>query len=164
METTTTLLLTIAIVSLCAFPIVIARRNKIKKEKEFKESISKIAGNGASIEKFDRWGTKAVALDNLNYRLYFFSNGVNNGHKVIDLSDVQCASLIKTHHNGGSESSGAIRKVELYLTPKGKGQPNIELDFYDSEHDSLTIRDELQLAEKWSTILESSISKLNQEK
>lgn len=123
-----------------------------------------MAGNGASIEKFDRWGSKAVALDNLNHRLYFFSNGVNNGHKVIDLSEVQRASLIKTHHSGGSQGSGAIRKVDLYLTPKDKGRPNFELDFYDSEHDSLTIREELQLAEKWSTIVESSISKFNQEK
>ncbi len=155
----TTILLTVAIIILCALPIVIAQRNKIKKEKELKEKISKIEGYQTSIEKFDHWGKKAVAIDKIHHKLYFFSSGVDNGHKVIDLSEIRQVSLVKTHHNGGSQSSGAIKKVELYLLAKDKARPNIELDFYDSERDSLTIREELQLAEKWSTLVESSISK-----
>lgn len=153
------MLLTVAIILLCALLIGIAVRNKSKKEKRFKEKISKIAGEGASFEKFDRWGNKAVAIDNFNQKLYFFLDGIDQRHKVIDLSDIRQVSVIKTHHNGGSQGSGIIKKVELYLLSKDKAKPNIELEFYNSEHDSLTIREELQLAEKWSGILESSISK-----
>jgi hypothetical protein len=161
---TTTILLTVAIILLCALPIAVAVRNKSKKEKQFKEKISKIAGDGATLEKFDRWGNKAVAIDNLNHKLYFFSDGIDQEHKVIELSDIRQVSLIKTHHNGGSQGSGVIKQVDLYLLPKDKAKPNIELEFYNSERDSLTIRDELQLAEKWSAILETSISKSLQAK
>lgn len=156
---TITILLTVTVLILCAVPIVIAQRNKAKKEKEIKERFSKLAGNNSSIDKFDRWNKKALAIDNLNTKLFFISEKDEGAPKVIDLSAMQQASVIKSHHNGG-ENSG-IKKVELYLVPKEKGQPNIELEFYDAEHDSLTIRDELQLAEKWSAILESAISKLN---
>ncbi len=83
---------------------------------------------------------------------------------MIDLTAIQQAGLIKTHHNGGSENSGGINKVDLYLVPKDKAKSNIELEFYNAEHDSLTIRDELQLAEKWSTILQSTISNLKEKK
>jgi hypothetical protein len=160
---TTTILLTLIVLTLCALPIVIAKRSKAKKENELKETISKLAGNSNTrIDQFDRWNNKAVAIDNLTNRLFFIS-GNGNAHRLIDLSAIQQASVIKTHYNGGGESSG-IKKVELYLVPKEKGKPNIELEFYDSDHDSLTIRDELQLAEKWSTIVESAISKLKQAK
>ena len=157
---TTTILLTVAIIILCALPIALVLRNKSKNEKKFRERLSNIGGDGATLKKFDRWGNKAVAVDNRNHKLYFFSDRIDNGHKVIDLSELQQVSLIKTHHNGGLQASGVIKKVELYLIPKDKAKPNIELEFYNSEHDSLTIREELQLAEKWSTILESSISRL----
>jgi len=158
---TTTILLTVAIILLCALLIALALRNKSKKEKKFKERILNIAGTGAKLEQFDGWGNKAIAIDNLNHKLYFFSNRIDYGHKVIDLSDIQKVSLVKTHHNGVLKDSGVIKNVELYLLSKDKAKPNIELEFYNSEHDSLTIREELQLAEKWSTILESSISKLS---
>lgn len=136
-----------------------ARRNKVKREKELKETISKLAGDSTSIDKFDRWNKKAIAINILTHKLFFISEKSDDGNKVIDLSLIQQVNLIKTHHNGTSESSGGIKKVDLYLVPKEKGKPNIELEFYNAEHDSLTIRDELQLAEKWSAILESTISK-----
>lgn len=156
---TTTILLTVAIIILCASLIAVALRNKSKKEKKFRERISNIGGNGATLETFDGWGKKAVAIDNSNHKLYFFSDRIDKGHKVIDLSDIRQVNLIKTHHNGASQGSGVIKKVELNLVSKDKTKPTIELEFYNSEHDSLTIREELQLAEKWSTIVESSISK-----
>ncbi len=156
---TTAILLTVAIIILCALAIVASLRKKSKKEKEFRDKVSKISGNGATLDKFDGWGNKALAIDKVNHKLYFFSDRIDNGHKVIDLSDIHQVSLIKTHHNGASEGSGVIKKVELYLLPKDKAKTNIELEFYNSEHDSLTIREELQLAEKWSAILETSISK-----
>jgi hypothetical protein len=162
MDTTTTLL-TLFVLTLCALPIVIAKRSKAKKERELKETILKLAGNSnTQIDQFDRWNNKAVAIDNLNNKVFFIS-GKANAHRLIDLSTIQQASLIKTHHNGGAESS-AIKKVDLYLLPKERGKPNIELEFYDADHDSLTIRDELQLAEKWSKILESAILKLKETK
>jgi hypothetical protein len=155
---TTTILLTVAVLILCAVPIVLAQRNKAKKEEEIKKTFSKLAGNSTSIDQFDRWNKKALAIDNVSNKLFFISGKDGGAPKVIDLAAIQQASLIKSHHNGGSENSG-IKKVELYLVPKEKGQPNVELEFYDAEHDSLTIRDELQLAEKWSAILQSAISK-----
>ena len=157
---TTTILWTVIVLILCALPIIIAKGSKAKKEKELRETISKLAGNTtAQIDQFDRWNNKAVAIDNNTNRLFFIS-GNGDAHRLIDLSDIQQASLIKTHHNGGGASS-VIKKVELFLVPKERGKPNIELEFYDADHDSLTIRDELQLAEKWSSILESAIARLN---
>ena len=114
----TTILLTVAIIILCALPIALVLRNKSKNEKKFRERLSNIGGDGATLEKFDRWGNKAVAVDNRNHKLYFFSDRIDNGHKVIDLSELQQVSLIKTHHNGGLQASGVIKKVELYLIPK----------------------------------------------
>jgi len=160
---TITILLTVTVLILCAVPIIIAQRNKAKKEKEIKETFSKLAGDNSSIDKFDRWNKKTLAINNHNNKLFFISEKDQGAPNVIDLSAMQQASLIKSHRNEGSENS-AIKKVELYLVPKEKGQPNIELEFYDADHDSLTIRDELQLAEKWSAILQSAISKLKEAK
>jgi hypothetical protein len=137
------------------------QRNRTKKENAFKETISNLAGDGnTKLDAFDRWNNTGIAIDNLNRKLFFVAKKQSTGvQKVIDLSEIQRSSLIKSHHDNRNGDSSAIKKVELHLIPKDKSRPNIQLDFYDSDHDSLTIREELHLAEKWSNIVESAISK-----
>ena len=158
---TTTILLAVFVLILCALPIVLMQRNRTKKEKAFKETILSLAGDEkTNLDVFDRWNNSCIAIDRLNRRLFFITKNQSTGvQKVIDLSEIQRSSLIKSHHDTRNGNSTAIKKVELHLVPKGKGRPNIQLDFYDSDHDSLTIREELHLAEKWSNIVESTISK-----
>lgn len=157
----TTILLTVIILILCALPLVIMLKNKSKKEKSFKEAISALAAKSNNkIERYDRWNNNIIGIDQLNHKLFFISKKHDKEvHKVIDLSDIAQSSLVKTHHNVRNENASVIKKLELYLILKDKSKPDVVLEFYNAEHDSLTIREEFQLAEKWSAIVESGILK-----
>jgi hypothetical protein len=159
---TTTILITVVVLILCALPIVLMQRNKTKKENAFKEKMVNLGGNGnTKIHQLDRWNNKGIGIDNDNHKLFFlFSKQDTDVQKVINLSEIRQCSLVKSHHTGNNESSTGIKKLELHLLSKEKSKPNVVLEFYDADHDSLTIREELQLAEKWSSIIESGISKM----
>jgi len=50
-----------------------------------------------------------------------------------------------------------VDKLELSFYPVEKGKPEISIEFYNDEYDSLTLSGELQLAEKWEKLLNEQL-------
>lgn len=149
----------VLIVLLCVLFFIIVRKNKQKKEREFKALISSLAGeSNCKIDVYDRWNNTMIGMDNLNRKLFFLRNAGDKAIRMmVDLSDIQMGSVVNSRWNNKGESYNATQKIELGLTSKERGKPQTLLEFYNAEYDSLTIMDELLLAEKWSKLINSTI-------
>ena len=54
-------------------------------------------------------------------------------------------------------------KLELVITNKNTDIPETRFEFYNTEYDSLSISDELQLTEKWCKVINQKITLLSSE-
>lgn len=151
----------IAIITLliCVLPFIIMIRNKRKKAKEFTETIFRAAAkSGSKIDQFDRWNNTIIGVDNLNRKLFFYRKLSDKEIlKEADLSDFEMCDIIKTQRN--AKDYNGIQRLELRLISRDKDKPNTQLEFYNAEHDNLTIMDELLLLEKWLSIVNVIIAK-----
>lgn len=158
MNTITILVSAIAILA-CVVPLIFIIKNKGKKEKEFKSVIFGMAAkSNANIDLYDRWNNTIIGMDNSSRKLFFFRRaGGNEVQHAVDLNDIETCSVVNTQHHVKKDNYNVTQRLELALVTKDKGK-KILLEFYSADHDSLTIVDELQLAEKWSRNVNAVVS------
>ena len=158
MDITTILVSTIAILA-CIVPLVFVVKNKGKKEKEFKSVIFGMAAkSNSNIDIYDRWNNTIIGMDNSNRKLFFCRKaGGNEVRHAVDLNDIEASSIVNTQHHVKKDNYNVTQRLELALVSKDKAK-KILLEFYNADYDSLTIVDELQLAEKWSRNINTIVS------
>ena len=151
----------VIILILCLIPFIIIRRNRQKKEQEFKDAISRLASaRNSAVDTFDQWNNTAIGLDNTNGQLFFFRRiGEREISESIDLATIQLCSVVLTKKNAKDDAYSVIEKVTLGLTAIERHKSQVTLEFYNNDYDSLTIMDELRLAEKWSGLVKAAIAK-----
>ena len=158
MDITTIVVSTLAILA-CIIPLILVVKNKGKKEKEFKSVIFGMAAkSNAHIDLYDRWNNTIIGMDNSNRKLFFFRKaGGNEVQHAVDLNDIETSSIVNTQHHVKKDNYNVTQRLELALVSKDRGK-RILLEFYNADYDSLTIVDELQLAEKWSRNVNAIVS------
>jgi preprotein translocase subunit YajC len=151
----------IILLLLCVLPFIIIRKNRKKRDKKYKETISSLAGESNNqIDLYDGWKSTIIGLDSLNRKLFFLRKvGDKDVHIVVDLADIHGSKVLNTRWSLKGESNGMTQKLELGLTPREKSKPIIRLEFFNADCDGLTMMDELLIAEKWSALINSTISK-----
>lgn len=153
---------------ICLILIVITGRNSRKKEKQFLQAFYGLAEkHQCKIFQYDRWRSTAIGIDENSGKVFFIRKlGGKEILQYINLEEILRCRVISTTRNVSSKE-GKIKvtdKLELAFTYRDKNSPEIYLEFYNADYESLTLRGELQMAEKWCEIANARIASLIQQK
>lgn len=152
----------ITILAIIFLILFIQKRNK-KRGKEILSVLQSFAkDNNGEISSYDRWDKTLIGIDNSEINKLFFIRTISDKEfrEVINLSEVKKCRLIKTERivRYNKENVSVIDKIELIFSFVSTHKPDIALEFYNNEYDSLTLSGQLQLAQKWSGIVEAILN------
>jgi len=158
----------VVLVVLCAIPILIINSKKKKSEKLFLQALFNLAANSnCNISEHECWHNAEIGIDREASKLFFIrKTGTDEVASEINLSEMQKCRFVNTNRsvvNGGGNQT-VIERLELVFTSQDKNKANTILDLYNSHYDSLTLRGEIQLAEKWEEIANSMMVPLAQKR
>lgn len=155
MISTTVFYWVIIVLSAVVIFVFLTTRKKKKRKSIYTgiQSFAKIHNSVISLH--DHWNEITIGLDENNFRLFYIQNLAERKiEKVIDLAEVNNVKLQKSSHpSAANQSLIANERIYLEFFFYDKQIKNEILEFYNIEYDSLTLRSELQLAEKWCQIV-----------
>lgn len=151
----------VLLVVACVIPIVLTKRNRVKRNQKYLDKLTAFAAQSAcKIEEYEVWNETAIGVDNVNMKLFYIQfNGENQVQMEIDLKTVYECQVNKkgrTIKNQG-ETEKVIERLDLGIVFMDKNSPEMLLPFYDRERDSLSLRNELELLNKWVGVLNELI-------
>lgn len=167
MESGTTII-GLILLFIMVLPFILLSKKKSKGGKHFLSILFDLAKkNNSKISEHELWNNVAVGIDRDTHQLYFIrKTATNNIVYNIDLSEIQKCRLVnsnrKVNYKGGSYN--VIDRLELAFTYCDKIKPEIILEFYNSEYDSVALNGELQLASKWLKIINTELAQKTQKK
>lgn len=149
----------------CIIVILLVRMSKKQKKDKVLKSLKRLIDNTEfSLDLVDYWEgirtSTQIAID-LKKLWLFFIRKTNNAENTltINLSEIKKANLI-THSRlagEGKNKQTVIDRIYIELIFPAKEKPSIMVEFYNNEFDSLQLTGELQLAEKWTTLINEKI-------
>lgn len=154
----------IVLLLICALPFVIYNvYNKNKKNKFLQMVTDQASEFGAKPTKMEYWHGTAVGMDE-NKGMFFLLRKVNDQliKSAVPLQTMKQVRIIRTEKNSavGSSTNG-ISRIELAFTPKEKDKPDVLIEFYNAEYDSVSFYHEQQLIEKWHAITSNFVDSSN---
>jgi hypothetical protein len=143
----------VIIVMICLLPVVLMTLRHKRKERELIKSLYPKSGKRANISKYDSWSNAAIGID-VNSDIVFFTKNTGDSkiNQEVMLRDIEQCKIERTN-SGESSRYKAIEKLELFFIPRTKEKAVTALTFYSAEYDGPTLAGELQLAEKWCSII-----------
>lgn len=142
-------------------PFILIKRKSGQKGKQLRQELFALAeADNLKIVQFDAWNNSVIGLDDKNEQLIFISN-IKSEKTVrqIPLRKILKTRVINTNRTAGQNNTRIIDKLELAFMPKVSSEPEILLEFYNSDHDLLVLSGELQLVEKWAKIINDICAK-----
>ncbi|MEP2669488.1 MAG: hypothetical protein ABJH04_10860 [Cyclobacteriaceae bacterium] len=141
----------------CAMPIVISNRNRSKRMKHFFDLLKNYASQlNGQVDQYDVWNGTAIGVDKVKMKLFYIqTNGESRIEKELILKAVrhcQVEKKIRTVNNGG-ESAKVFERIDLRFSFTDTATPEVLLPFYNNNRDNLSIDRELELANKWSVLI-----------
>jgi hypothetical protein len=157
--TTITILVVILI---CIIPFAVMSFNNSKRKKRLLQSLNKLAAqHNSKINEHDFWSNSIIGLsDNGNYVFAIRNikgNMVTYNANLLEMQKCRVLNSSRTVKNNGSDFV-ITDKLALAFSNRSKDKADIVLDFYNTDYDSLTLTEELQLTEKWCKILNNKIA------
>lgn len=162
---TTTIITTGIIFLLFAIMYIISVYNKKKKENKILANIARLSGiNIHNITQYDVWNNSVIGMDDSSAEIYFIRNSADDqSFQKVQLAEIQRCWLNEVSRsvffNGSSVK--VVEKVELKMDNKGKGKPDTVIEFYNQDSDRTDLSGELQLADKWSKLLNEKIASIS---
>ncbi len=153
----TTAFIGLGMVALCILPIVYFHlAQKSKKKKFVKSFLSHAQEQQLIVSPYDVWGIyHAIGLDAKAHKLLYYKDGAVQEQKVlVNLQDVaKCrVNNVKVALN----KDQVIDRLDLVFTFHNARTPEKALSFYSKE-EGTSLFGELQLIEKWKTIVSSNL-------
>lgn len=149
------------LVAVIVIPMLIISSNKKKKEKLFLQALFDLAEkSNCKISEHEIWHNAEIGIDKTARKLFFIRKaGTDVVTSEVDLAEMQRCRFVNTNRSvsNGSSNQTVIERLELVFTNQDRNKVDAILDFYNSEYDSLTLRGEIQLAEKWAEVANSMI-------
>jgi hypothetical protein len=150
----------VVIIIICALPFIMINRSRKKREKQFLQSLSKIAAyNNCKIDQHEIFGYFSIGIDETKKNVFFSRQTKDKmEEQSIDLNEIQNCKVINTSrtfkNNNGNQR--VIDKLELSFIPTAKNTSEITLEFFNAD-ESLQYSGELQSIEKWSELINSQL-------
>ncbi|KAA5549561.1 hypothetical protein [Adhaeribacter rhizoryzae] len=151
----------IVVILLCIIPIVLMRINNSKKEKNLLQGLLNLAeSKNCQITRHDLWDNSLIGIDD-NKNKVFFIRKVKDAEttRQVVLAEIQKCQVIDTSRTVSNKDGNhkVTDQVALALTYHDKSKQATALEFFNVDHDSLMLKGELLLAEKWSGIINGAI-------
>ena len=155
------LLIALVLVGAIVAPMIYFPLLKKAKEKKLLDTLQAFAQeHGGKISEHDFWKSTSIGIDKDRHLLFFLRKKEDREQKLaIDLSGVKHCKIVNTN-KGVNTSYGnerVVEKLELSLAHNEPGKADTILEFYNVDHDSLTLTWELQLIEKWLKIINTNL-------
>ena len=154
------ILTSILLIAACVIPFVIIKRRSKKAEKEFLQILFDHASTGNNeISQYEFTSRLAIGFaEATNFVFFLKKRGGKEVMTQIDLKRIESCYINKTTRNSTDGNYSSTDKIELRFAASDKGNPEAVFEFYNIEHDSLSMSEELQLAEKWHSIVNNRLS------
>lgn len=152
-----TLLIGVGMVALIILPILYFHLDQKKKRAAFLQ-LFKLRAQQQQVqaEQCDMWSNYcAIGLDTQSKKLFYLrKNGEQEQQLAINLADVEHCTVnnLKRMHNGDQ----IIDRLELCFALRAPKGPVAIIEFY-SKDESMTLNGELQLIEKWKTLINANV-------
>jgi len=154
-----TILTILLLIVACVLPFVIIKRRDKRAENKIRQILLDHASNSNhSISQHELLNQKIIGIADATNRVFFLKHFSNKDiiHEV-DLTTVERCYIHKTTRNSIDGNYSATERVELRFTPQNRTNPEVVFEVYSLEHDSLSMSGELQLAEKWKSIIDKKL-------
>lgn len=141
--------------------IVITRlKNKSRDQKKLNPLLEYAAENNSVITEYDAWGKTLIGLDNNKIKRLFFIRNIPDREirETIILSEISECRMYKTNRkvkykSGFTEVTDRIDVILYFYNHRQE----VCLEFYNTDYDNLTLTGELQIAQKWTEIINKII-------
>jgi hypothetical protein len=152
-----TIIIALVFIAIVTVPFVLTGYSKKRKKKNLYRRLTEMAKNeDCTITQHEFCGDFVIGLDTTADHL-FFCKKVENLEiaKSADLRKFKSCRVLNSNRTIGNkkEKYYVVDKLELILYPAEKDAPELSVELYNDEYDSLTLTGELQLAEKWGKLL-----------
>ncbi|NQU31806.1 MAG: hypothetical protein HQ521_01105 [Bacteroidetes bacterium] len=153
----------ITILDTAAFIFYLKMRKK-KLEKKTFSTLQKFANeNGCEISSYDHWDKCLIGISSNNGNKLLFIHSHNNQEfrSIIDLADVKTCRMNKIVRSVlvDKERTSIIDKISMDFTFINRKSPDVQLEIYNTDYDELTLWKELEMAQKWTGLVNGIISK-----
>lgn len=155
----------IGVIALASFivPIVYIEYYKNRDSRKLTEHFTKAAQEKSlRLSQFDVWhGRYAIGLDTrAKTVIYLYKRNGKEEVVLLDLTELKRCRISKEEDvsETGERSRRAPTRIDLRIGYLNPHKNDVTLEFYHRENGD-TVRDELILAEKWSEIVRSKLTK-----
>ena len=141
--------------------MVVSMRSKNKAKKKLQVLNDFASKHNCTITKNEIHSNISIGMDEKTNSLFFIkSNNDIDVLKHVNLSEIRNCKVVNTGRTVQYNNSNTtvIEKLNLCFYPFNKNKEQIQLEFYNVELDGSILNGELQLAEKWSDILNNKLS------
>lgn len=139
---------------LFTFPFLLMTFKAQKKKKENLATLFHLATlHQCKIKEHEVKDDFIIALDSNYSHAFFYKKGIDiDTEEVVRLEDIEDCKVVKKYN----ENQKKIERLELSFYPKNKTKGVISFDFFDININK-QLTGELQLAEKWSRLINDQI-------
>jgi hypothetical protein len=152
-----TIIITLLFIAIVTVPFVLTGYSRKRKKKNlFRRLTEMVENEGCAITRHEFCADFVIGLDGMANRLFFYKKVENlEIAKSVNLREYRSCKVFNSNRTVGEkrEKYYIIDKLELTFFPAEKRAPEISIELYNDEYDSLTLSGELQLAEKWEKLL-----------
>lgn len=113
------------------------------------------------IADYDAWENTLIGMGSNEENILFFIRSTPGGEtrEKINLTEVSGCRISKSesHVNKKKEDVSLVERISLNFSFHDH-RPELILEFYNNDYDCLTLRGELQLAQKWAGLVTTKLS------
>ncbi len=151
-----TLIIGVILGTVCVLPFfIIGIMRKRGEKKQLSRLLAFAKTINKSITRYDLWTNSAIGIDDTENELMVVRlvNGEEAKHHIAlrNFQSCRVETISREVANDGKKYK-VVDAIRLILIAKAKSKNSIALEMYNAEYDSLTLSNELQLAEKWCDI------------
>jgi hypothetical protein len=164
MNTSTMITLAIIIAIVPVLYVIISTNRKNKEKKRLQELTDLASKRNCNITKYELDSKISLGLDEKNNFLFYLkTSGDRAETRYINLLEVKKCKVVNTNRTVrfNNSNSVVVERIELCFDFLENKDEQFRLEFYDVETDGSILNGELQLAEKWSAIVNERLNAKN---
>lgn len=153
-------IITLVFIAACVLLVVVLRlRSKAAQKKFVQVLFDHASASNSEISEYDITSKLAIGISNATNSIFFLKR--RNEQDVIaqvDLDRTERCYVNQATRTSKDRNYFSTERVELRFTPSEKNAPETVFELYNLDHDSMSMNGELQLAEKWRSIVNGKLT------
>ncbi len=159
---TGSLVIGLILLAISILPIYLMSLSRRNKKKKMLQSLNNIAGkHNCIISQYDICGDIIIGMDGSGKFVFFYKKAKEGEEEhFVDLAEMKDCKMIHTNKTiKQKEGNQKIsERIELIFIPMSTGKSEVKWEFYNVEKNTW-VTGELQLVEKWSTLITNKLKR-----